>query len=181
MTPERYLSQYAEPLRRIEKPTPVAWQALVLEPDYYYPPSIELGAHLDGLKRSELLEILQQILATEYPRQRFSKRTARTFLEALQQLRDERAWRRAEMERLTATSAHHQAENDRMTAELSQYRAEVQRLFEELERVRSQAAVLGSEAATLRANLTELYGSSSWKVTKPLRWFGRLGRAARAG
>jgi len=85
------------------------------------------------------------------------------------------------MERLTATSAHHQAENDRMTAELSQYRAEVQRLFEELERVRSQAAVLGSEAATLRANLTELYGSSSWKVTKPLRWFGRLGRAARAG
>lgn len=183
MRPEEYLQRYGEPLQALEKPRSVDWRQLLLEPVHHYPPSIETGASLDGLKRGELLELLQQILAAEYPqqpRQRLSKRTVRTFLDAVQQLRDERAWRRDEMERLTAALAHHQVENDRMTAELNEHRAELQRLSGELERAQGQVAVLGSEAATLRANLSELYASSSWKVTGPLRWLGRLSKAARA-
>ena len=180
MRPEAYLQQYGEPLQALEKPRSVDWRRLLLEPGHHYPPSIETGASLDGLKRGELLAILQQILAAEYPQQRLSKRTVRTFLDAVQQLRDERAWRRDEMGRLTAALAHRQIENDRMTAELNEHRAELQRLSGELERAQGQVAVLGSEAATLRANLNELYASSSWKVTGPLRWFGRVSRAARA-
>lgn len=180
MRPEQYLSQYAEPLQALDQPDSVDWSTLVLESDYYHPPFIELGARLEGMKRSELLEFLRQVLAIEFPPQRFTRRTIRMVLETLQKSKDEREWRQAELERLTAALAHAESEKEWMVSELDQHRAELHRLSDELERAQSQLAVLGSEAETLRANLNELYGSSSWKVTKPLRWVSQLGRTARA-
>ncbi|MBK7541628.1 MAG: hypothetical protein IPP10_04050 [Candidatus Competibacteraceae bacterium] len=180
MTPEDYLRQYAEPLRPLAEATPGDWQSLLLEPDYYYPPSMDLGVGLDGLNRSDLLALLQQILKLEYPQQRLSKSTARTFLETLRRSVDERERLQAELARLTAVLDERQADNERMNAALTAQQAELQRLAVELERSRSEAAISANDTATLRANLTDLQGSSSWKVTKPLRWFGRLGRVMRA-
>lgn len=180
MTPEDYLRQYAEPLRPLPEATPGDWQAPLLEPDYYYPPYVELGVGLDGLNRSDLLALLQQILVIEYPQQRLSKGTARTFLETLRRSVDERARLQAEIARLTAVLDDRQADNERMNAALIEHQTDLRRLAAELERSRSEAAISANDAATLRANLADLQGSSSWKVTKPLRWLGRLGRAARA-
>lgn len=181
MTHEDYLRRYTEPLRPMTVAAPAGdWQALLLEPDCYYPPHLELGIGLDSLNRVDLLEILRQILATEYPQQHLSRSTVREFLEALQRLKDERAWRQTEMERLAAVLAQCQADSDRMTAELIVHRSESQRLVAELERYRGEAAVLGNEVAILRAGLIDLRASTSWKVTKPLRWFGRIVKATQA-
>jgi hypothetical protein len=167
MTPEDYLRRYTEPLQLLAGAvSPGDWQALLLEPDCYYPPHLELGIGLDSLNRVDLLEILRQILATEYPQQHLSRSTVRAFLEALQRWKDERAWRQTEMEKLATALTEYQIENDRIAAELIEYRSELQRHR--------------GEAAVLRANLTDLRASTSWKVTKPLRWFGRIVKATRA-
>ena len=148
MMPEDYLRQYAEPLQSLAGAAPPAdWQALMLEPDCYYPPYLELGSGLDALNRTDLLEILRQLLATEYPQQRLSRSTVGEFLEALRRLKDERAWRQAEMERLAAALTQYQSDHDQMTAELVEHRSERQRLGAELEHCRSEAALLGNKRA----------------------------------
>lgn len=181
MMPEDYLRRYVESLQPMTVAAPADdWQALLLEPAYYYPPNLELGSSLDALNRTDLLEILQQVLSTEYPQQHLSRNTVIEFLEALRRLKDERAWQQIEIERLAAVLTQCQADSDRMTAELIEHRSELQRLAAELERYRGEAAVFCNEAATLRANLTDLRASTSWKVTKPLRWFGRIIKATQA-
>jgi hypothetical protein len=170
MTTEDYLRRYAEPFQSLAGSGSTGdWQALVLDPDYYYPPHAERGSSLDTLNRTDLLDMLQQILAIEYPQQRLSRAKVQEFLEAFQRLKDERAWRQTEMERLAMVLAQYQSDHDRMTAELIAQ----QRLGAELDHYRNQAAML-------RANLTDLRASTSWKVTKPLRWFGRLAKAMQA-
>lgn len=181
MMPEDYLRRYVESLQPMTVAAPADnWQALLLEPDHYYPPDLELGTSLEDLNRIDLLEILQRILGTEYPQQRLSRNTVIEYLEALRRLKDEREWRQTEIERLAAILTQCQADNNRMTTELIEYRSELQRLAAELERYRGEAVVFSNEAATLHANLTDLRASTSWKVTKPLRWFGRIAKATRA-
>jgi len=182
MTPENYLQQYIEPLSALTGSASTGdWQALVLEADYYYPPHSELGSGLDTLNRTGLLEILQRILAIEYPQQRLSESTARKFPEILRRLKDEQAWRQTEMEGLEEVSAQQQSAHARMTAELvEQHQTGLQQMVVELERCHGESAVLFNEASTLRANLAELQASTSWKLTRPLRWLGRLMKAINA-
>lgn len=174
MTPEDYLRRYAEPFQSLDGSGSTGdWQALVLDPDYYYPPHLDQGSGLDALNRTDLLEILQRLLAAEYPQQRLSKAKVQEFSETFQRLKDERAWRQTEMERLAAALAQYQSDHDRIIAELVEHQSERQRLGAELDHYRNQAVML-------RANLADLLASTSWGVTKPLRWFGRLVKAARA-
>lgn len=182
MTPENYLRQYIEPLSALAGAAPTGdWQALVLEADYYYPPHSELGSSLDMLNRTGLLEVLQQILAAEYPQQRLSKSTAQEFLGALRRLKDEQAWRQTEIGRLEEVLAQQQADHARMTAELiEEHQTGLQQMAVELERCHGERAVLFNETSTLRANLADLQASTSWKLTGPLRWLGRLMKAANA-
>ena len=64
MTPEDYLRRYAEPFQSLAGSGSTGdWQALVLDPDYYYPPHAERGSSLDTLNRTDLL--IQQITARE--------------------------------------------------------------------------------------------------------------------
>ena len=180
MTPEDYLQQYAEPLQAsVGTVSSSDWPALTLEPDYYYPPDSAWGSGLDTLDRTDLLGLLQQILSIEYPQQRLSRNTAREFPNVLQRLKDEGAWRQTEIERLEKILAQHQSDHERMAAELIEHQTELQRQAMELEHCQSGLAVLVNQASTLRANLAELHSSTSWKLTKPLRWFGRMVKAAR--
>ena len=182
MAPEDYLRRYTEPLQALAGAVSTGdWQALTLESDYYYPPHLDLGAGLDTLNRTELLEILQRLLAAEYPNQRLSKSTAKEFLEALRRLKDERTWRQTEMERLEGVLAQQQSDNEHMTAELiEQHQTELQRMSVELGRCQGELAVLFNEASTLRANLEDLRASTSWKLTRPLRWLSRMMKATGA-
>jgi hypothetical protein len=181
MAPEDYLQRYIEPLQALAGAvSPGSWQALALAPDYYYPPHSERGSGLDTLNRTDLLDMLQQILAIEYPQQRLPESAAREFPEVLQRLKNERAWRQTEMERLEEVLARRQSDNERMTAELIEHQTELQRLAVKLEHCQGEFAVLVNEASTLRANLADLRASTSWKLTKPLRWFGRMAKAMQA-
>ena len=137
MTPEDYLRRYAEPFQSLAGSGSTGdWQALVLHPDYYYPPHSERVSGLDTLNRTDLLDMLQQILAIEYPQQRLSRAKVQEFLEAFQRLKDERAWRQIEMERLAVVLTQYQSDHDRMTAELVEHQSERQRLSVELEHCR---------------------------------------------
>lgn len=181
MAPEDYLRQYAEPLRALKEAAPSGdWGALALESDHYYPPDAVPGSTLETLNRADLLELLQRILVIEYPQQRLLRSAASEFPHVLQRLKDEWTWRQTELKRLEKVLAQRQSDNERMTAELIDHQTELQRLAAELERCQSELAVQTNEAATLRANLAELRGSTSWRWTRPLRWFSQMARAAQA-
>mgnify|MGYP001191717380 FL=1 len=179
MTSEDYLRQYAAPFQSsgAEFETPPDGTGLMLDRGYYYPPYLQLETYLDTLSRADLLEIVQQVFATEYPQQRLVRRQVGEYLETLQRLKDERAWRQAEMERLNGELAWRVDELANLGTERERLAALVIDSHAELENCRSRIAVLENECATLRATLAELRGSMSWKVTAPLRRFSGAAKA----
>ena len=182
MTFEDYLRQYAEPFHptEIESDPQLDENGLMLERGYYYPPYLKLEAYLDTLSRADLLEIVQQVLAMEYPQQRLIRRQVGEYLETLQHLKNERAWRQAEMERLNGELAWRIDEMANLGAERKRLETWVIDSHAELENCRSQIAILENECATLRATLADLRGSTSWKVTAPLCRFSGAVKALRA-
>ena len=129
-------------------------------------------AYLDTLSRADLLEIAQQLLAAEYPQQRLIRRQAGEYLQILQHLKDERAWWQVEMERLNTELACRVRE----MANLEVDRKQLEALVIEFQAAQGRIAVLENECASLRSTVADLRESTSWKVTKPLRWFGRVVR-----
>jgi septal ring factor EnvC (AmiA/AmiB activator) len=174
MTPEAYLRQYTESFlpAKAESGLSPDTADLTLEQGYYYPPYLQQEAYLDTLSRADLLGIAQQILGAEYPQQRLTRRQVDEYLETLRRLKNERGWLQTEMERL----------NGEMVSridELASCGVERQRLESRLADCRGRLALLENECATLRGNLTDLHGSTSWKVTAPLRKVSRMLRALR--
>jgi len=182
MAPEEYLRQYTESFQpsKAESGSSPDEVNLILERGYYYPPYLQQEAYLDTLSRADLLEITQQILSTEYPQQRLIRRQVGEYLETLQRLKDERAWRQAEMERLNVELAWRVEEMATLEAERKRLESLVINCHAELEIGRNQMAVLENECVTLRGNLTDLRTSTSWKVTEPLRRFSSAVKALRA-
>lgn len=165
MAPEEYLRQYAESFLppKVESDPSLDGTDLTLERGYYYPPYLKQEAYLDTLSRADLLEIVEKLLATEYPQQRLVRRQVGEYLEAMQRLRSEREWRQAEMERLNGELVWRVDELAKLENLLIDSHAE-------LENSRSQIAILQNERAILNAMLTDLQTSTSWKVTAPLRF-----------
>jgi hypothetical protein len=181
MTPKDYLRRYTEAFQppETESSLPPDESDLMLERGYYYPPYLQLETYLDTLSRADLLEIAQQLLATEYPAQRLIRRQVGEYLEAMQRLKDERAWRQAEMERLNAELTWRIDEMANLELERKRLETLVLDSHAELESCRNQISILDNHCATLSETLAVLRGSTSWKVTRPLRWFGRMVKAGR--
>ena len=186
MTPEDYLRQYAEPIQlsKVESNLASDGSSLMVERGYYYPPYLQQEAYLDVLNRTDLLGIMQQILATEYPQQRLIRRQVGEYLETLQSLKQDRDWRQMEMERLENELSLRIDQVSSLGDECSKIGAERERLnasvidaHTELENCRSRIAILENECATLHAVQADLKASTSWKVTVPLR---RLSGALKA-
>ncbi len=180
MEPEDYLQQYTESFQspKTESRLPPDESELILEYGYYYPSYQQPEAYLDVLSRADLLEIVRQVLSTEYPQQRLIRRQVDEYLETLQRLKDERTWRQVEIERLNGELERLNGELAWRINEMGNLGAERKRLetlvldsHAELEHCRSRIAVLENECATMRATLTDLRASTSWKVTTPLRRF----------
>lgn len=189
MTPEDYLRQYAESLQlsklsKDESGPVFDGTHLMAERGYYYPPYLQQEAYLDMLSRADLLGVMQQILATEYPQQRLIRRQVGEYLEALQRLKQERDWRRMEMERLESELSLRIDQIANLGDEISRIGAERERLDAlvvdtraELEKCRNRITALENECVILHATQAELKTSTSWKVTAPLR---RLSGALKA-
>ena len=168
ITPKDYLRRYTESFQppETESSLPPDEPDLMLERGYYYPPYLQLETYLDTLSRADLLEIAQQLLATEYPAQRLIRRQVGEYLEAMQRLRNERERLNAELTWRINEMANLEAERKRLETLVLDSHAE-------LESCRSQISILENQCATLSETLAVLRGSTSWKVTKPLRWLGR--------
>lgn len=189
MVPEDYLRQYAESLQlsklsKDESGPVFDGTHLMAERGYYYPPYLQQEAYLDMLSRADLLGVMQQILATEYPQQRLIRRQVGEYLEALQRLKQERDWRRMEMERLESELSLRIDQIANLGDEISRIGAERERLDAlvvdtraELEKCRNRITALENECVILHATQAELKTSTSWKVTAPLR---RLSGALKA-
>jgi chromosome segregation ATPase len=174
MTTEEYLRHYIEPLQpsQLKSGPSRNGTELALERGYYYPPYLQQEAYLDTLSRSELLGIAQQILNTEYPRQRLIRPQVGEYLEHLQALKEEWAWQQTEMDRLNGELAWR-------NAEMANLGAERKRLETLVLDCRSQIAILENERTTLRATLADLRASASWKVMAPLRRISQTLKALR--
>lgn len=189
IAPEDYLRQYAESLQlsklsKDESGPVFDGTHLMAERGYYYPPYLQQEAYLDMLSRADLLGVMQQILATEYPQQRLIRRQVGEYLEALQRLKQERDWRRVEMERLESELSLRIDQIANLGDEISRIGAERERLDAlvvdtraELEKCRNRITALENECVILHATQAELKTSTSWKVTAPLR---RLSGALKA-
>ena len=189
MTPEDYLRQYAESLQlsklsKDESGPVFDGTHLMAERGYYYPPYLQQEAYLDMLSRADLLGVMQQILATEYPQQRLIRRQVGEYLEALQRLKQERDWRRMEMERLESELSLRIDQIANLGDEISRIGAERERLDAlvvdtrtKLEKCRNRITALENECVILHTTQAELKASTSWKVTAPLR---RLSGALKA-
>ncbi|NMQ18964.1 hypothetical protein E4P82_06930 [Candidatus Competibacter phosphatis] len=189
MAPEDYLRQYAESLQlsklsKDESGPAFDGSHLMAERGYYYPPYLQQEAYLDMLSRADLLGVMQQILATEYPQQRLIRRQVGEYLEALQRLKQERDWRRMEMERLESELSLRIDQIANLGDEISRIGAERERLDTlvvdtraEIEKCRNRITALENECVILHATQAELKTSTSWKVTAPLR---RLSGALKA-
>ncbi|MCP5450171.1 MAG: hypothetical protein H6972_06365 [Gammaproteobacteria bacterium] len=189
MAPEDYLRQYAESLQlsklsKDESGPVFDGTHLMAERGYYYPPYLQQEAYLDMLSRADLLGVMQQILATEYPQQRLIRRQVGEYLEALQRLKQERDWRRMEMERLESELSLRIDQIANLGDEISRIGAERERLDAlvvdtraELEKCRNRITALENECVILHTTQAELKASTSWKVTAPLR---RLSGALKA-
>lgn len=192
MAPEDYLRQYAESLQlsklsklsKDESGPAFDGTHLMAERGYYYPPYLQQEAYLDMLSRADLLGVMQQILATEYPQQRLIRRQVGEYLEALQRLKQERDWRRMEMERLESELSLRIDQIANLGDEISRIGAERERLDAlvvdtraELEKCRNRITALENECVILHATQADLKASTSWKVTAPLR---RLSGALKA-
>lgn len=188
MRPEQYLRRYAEPFqsrsgtvdRSAASPDERNGTALFLDQGYYYPPHVRDEAYLDVQSPLDLLEILQDILDEGRTGQRLTRRQVIEHLDLVRNLKAELEWRRAEVERLSGELARHQANEAALMAELADRETWMTRRTTELEHHQAVQTQLENENATLRANLTELRRSTSWKVTAPLRRFGMILRAMRA-
>lgn len=189
MAPEDYLRQYAESLQlsklsKNESGPAFDGTHLMAERGYYYPPYLQQEAYLDMLSRADLLGVMQQILATKYPQQRLIRRQVGEYLEALQRLKQERDWRRMEMERLESELSLRIDQIANLGDEISRIGAERERLDAlvvdtraELEKCRNRITALENECVILHTTQAELKASTSWKVTAPLR---RLSGALKA-
>lgn len=179
MTPNNYLQQYTAPFQPIEikLDSEADETGSMLAEGYYYPPYLKFETYLDTLSRSELLEVIQQLLVKKYPQQRLTRRQISEFIEMVQTLEDEQVWRRAEIERLNTELTWRTEDIRKLDTERQRLEVLAANHHDKLDAKRSQITVLESERATLRANLTDLRTSTSWRVTAPLRRLSRIAKA----
>lgn len=191
MDPEAYLQRYLAPFLppasgEEESEDSIAVSAVTpeLATGYYDPPGPEAASYLDVLSRAELLDLLWQLLAVEYPQRRLTRRHVGSYGELLQHLKQDQAWRRAEMERLNAERPQFQAEiqlleteQRRLESLIHETQAEAVR-WQEISEARAHRIVeLEARSAELQAILADLRASTSWRLTAPLR---RLSRSLQA-
>lgn len=168
MQPEDYLREYTAPFQPTETLTSLQPDeaALMLARSYYYPPYLKLETYLDVLSRSELLDVVQEILAIDGTKQRLTRRDVIKHLESVRRLKDELERQCQETNRLHAqlVSCAEQA---------------MQRAIALDEQLQVTAAQLAADNAVLRDTVADMRASTSWKATAPLRQLMRAIRALR--
>lgn len=178
MSPADYFLQYTDSIQKSSKSCFSGnWQNMILESDFYYPFYLNFAVALNSLGRTDLLEILQGIIAIECQKKYLSRTDVQEFIEFVQCLKKEQIWRRSEMDRLAAVLVDYESKQERIMAELIESQVDRRRLCIELESCLNKLSLLENQAATLHINLAEIRESNSWKITKPLRWLSQLMKA----
>lgn len=179
MTPEDYLRQYTAPfqLHQTQFTPPQDEATPILAPGYCYPPDLKLETYLDTLSLSELLHIVQDLLAGDGIKQRLTRRQVIEHLQSVQRLKDELEWQRQEANRLDAELGVSRSREEILATELASCAEQERRQTIALEQLQATAAQLAVDNAALRDTVADMRASSSWKVTAPLR---RLMQAIRA-
>lgn len=131
----------------------------ILDADYYYPPRSVREPSLDNLARGELLELLQAVVTVEYPQQtRLSISLASNLPQVLKTLQQTVAQQQCDLETLQKYCMECETQARHNQALAAKYRAEI---------------------TDLRTRIQALYASRSWRLTRPLRWLGRVWMAMR--
>ena len=161
MDPSEYRKSY------LQRTTPIApacskaatQRSLSALVDRYFPDHDKSEPYIDTLGRSDLLQLIEHCGLTPV-KQRI---TGAQVLGGIQALRDGLEQKQTTIDRLYAELARWQAETDRLRTELATRERELVTHREEIEKLRG-------DMLKLHSMLAEIYKSTSWRITRPIRW-----------
>ena len=169
MNPKEYLKEYTKTFTQkkgdLYDNNP-SFDDLALSESFYndrfYP-----ECYIDTMSRSDLLQFIE-VLNTDDSNKRL---TARQFASYIENLKNELAGQQAEVSRLTAELSSRVAEIAQQQAAIEKSNNYIMEQNAEIDRIKFQ---MNAEISALRATMTDLYGSTSWRVTAPLRLLSRI-------
>ena len=154
MDPSEYRERYLQnmtPTTPVRPRTP-AQRSLLSLVDRYFPDHDSSEPYIDTLGRSELLRLVERCGVTPV-NQRI---TGTQVLAGIQALRN--------------TLDQNQTTIDRLYAELARSQAETEHLQAELAKRDENITKLSTDIVEVHSILSEVYRSTSWRITQPIRW-----------
>lgn len=164
MEPKEFLQFYKQALESLKPKTPshaTPSDITLLSKSYYYPNQDITETYLDHMHRTELLGFIKNLAALD-------------------------SSQRATVEQIAAYKNHLQHEASRFRQEatqsqsaIAQAQVEIKRLREERKRQDAEIQYLTQQTQALHNTIAALHTSTSWRVTKPLRFLSQLMRKSK--
>lgn len=168
MDPKQYLKEYTNIIAcpEIISDNSHTFEEIVL-PENCYRNQYCADRYIETLSRSELLELIKELNDNE-PNQRL---TTREFASDIDGLKNQLQRQTAESARLAAELANC---IDRYQAEIAKQQATIEGSADKVKENNLLINELNEEVSALKSTVTELYRSTSWRITVPLRLLSRM-------
>lgn len=168
MDPKQYLKEYTNIITypKIVLDNSRTFEDIVL-PENCYRNQYCADRYIETLSRSELLELIKELNGNK-PNQRLTKRK---FASDVDGLKNQLQRQTAESARLATELANY---IDRHQAEIAKRQATIEGSADKIKEKNILINELSEEVSALKSTVTELYRSTSWRITVPLRLLSRM-------
>ena len=158
---ERYLPQVSP--AALTRPRATARGAVLPLVDKYFPDHDRAEPYVDMLGRSALLRLIDRCIERCGVTPANQRITGTKVLAGIQVLLDRGEQKQIAIDRLSAELAQWKAEADRLQTEFAKREKELSKCWGKHEK-------LSNDIVELHAILADVYASTSWRITRPIRW-----------